>query len=84
MSDHAGLMTFIDTLRARGVKSYKGPFDVGTVELELGPPVLAEPKQDTTPDADLCKCGHHAAIEHNGSFCLSGCDIEKCHPPETP
>lgn len=76
------LLTFVDRLRGAGVKSYKGQFDGDLIELELGPPVIAEP-QPSKPEADpdKCRCGH-MVYEHNQGLCLVGCDAEKCVEPE--
>ncbi len=83
MSAHAGLLEFVDQLRAKGVRTYKGPFDDATVELELGPAVEAEAPQSTTkqPELDLCHC-KCPVYAHQGGLCLHGCEPALCAGPE--
>lgn len=80
MSEHTALFALIDALRGKGVRSYKGPFESGTIELELGPALVPDPPAEKSVDVDLCKCGHHLVIEHTNGLCLNGCEVDVCHP----
>ncbi len=80
MSDFKELLGFVDALRSKGVRVFRGAFEGSPVEIELGPAL--EPTASTgptLPDPDLCRCGH-AGYEH-GPFCLRGCEPEKCVDP---
>ncbi len=78
MSDHAPLLAFIDALRAKGVRTFKGPLADSHVELELGPPVPVEVKAEKVVEADLCGCGHKTWEHGDRGLCLFGCEPEKC------
>ena len=83
MSDLSGLAELLSLLRTHAVKSYKADADGDAIELEFYPP--SEKTEDlektTTPDTELCRCGHpeHA---HQGGLCIFGCEVEHCAPPE--
>lgn len=78
MTDHAPLLAFVDALRAKGVKTYRGVFGDGPIELELGPAVVADVAPAKTEDADLCRCGHKT-WEHGGDGLCLLCEVpDKC------
>ncbi len=79
MSNHEALLSFVDQLRAKGVRSYRGSFEDEVIELELGPPVVPE-AQAGPPEPPHCKCGH-GPHEHGPGYCLRGCEIEMCGDP---
>jgi hypothetical protein len=84
MSDNTALLAFIDQLRGKGIRSFKGPFESGTIELELGPaliPDAPDEKPSTAVDSTKCHCGCFL-YEHTNGLCTSmaGCDHEKCNP----
>ena len=85
MSTPKTLPVFVAELRALGVRTYKGEFNGGTLELELGPPVDPESPQtakDSVSDPiPRCHCGC-APWDHQNGLCLSGCEVALCAGPE--
>lgn len=78
MSNNAALLAFVDALRGKGVRTYKGPFEEGTIEIELGPALIPDaPQTATEKDKSLCGCGCPVYAHTNG-LCLAGCEPEKC------
>jgi hypothetical protein len=79
MSDNSALLAFIDQLRGKGIRSFKGPFEEGVIELELGPALIPDPPASPTnaPDASLCNC-KCPVYAHTNGLCLAGCEPEAC------
>ncbi len=78
------LFAFLDQLRGRGVRSFKGSFAGEAIEVELAPAI--EPEAPGSPatakrDPDLCRCGC-PAYEHTNGLCLRGCEAIQCAGPE--
>lgn len=79
MSD---LFTFIDQLRARGVRTFKGKLDGEVVEIELGAaPVVDAPQGPAGKDETVCNC-KCPVYAHTNGLCLAGCEPEACNGPE--
>jgi hypothetical protein len=74
VTDHAATLALVDAMKARGVRS----FAVGDVRVEFGPAEPAPLPDDKSVDEDVCACGHHKGIEHDGPVCLRGCPVESC------
>ena len=78
--DMRRLSELLDLLRAKGVREFGG-FGVA---VKLGPPVESAPADSIVRALEsaaepTCRCGHEMA-NHQGGFCLAGCDAEKCLP----
>lgn len=73
---------FLDLLRLKGVKAYKGPSPDGAIEVELGLSVdnIEDAKPGTVVDPDACRCGHPPYAHMNG-LCVQGCSVEMCAGP---
>lgn len=84
MSDKLSLLKMIDELQKRGVKTFKGAIDGSEVTLEFGPQaekLSATGQTESTPDPELCKCGH-MPYQHVNAMCALGCLVELCAGPE--
>lgn len=79
MSDNAALLAFIDQLRGKGIRTFKGPWEAGTIELELGPALIPDAPEAATKDETLCHCKCPVYAHLNG-LCLAGCEPESCAP----
>lgn len=80
LSDNAELLTFIDQLRGKGIRVFKGPFGEGVVELELGPALVPDgPVGPEAKDPSVCACGC-PVYAHTQGLCLAGCEADKCAP----
>ena len=78
------LLTFLDQLRSKGVRAYRGEFDGKRIEVELGPEVTQDAPGPATvkpEEPTLCRCGC-AIYEHTNGLCLKGCEPEACAGPE--
>lgn len=73
----SSILDFADSLRSRGIKSYKGDFEGKTVELELGPAVVPDPPKSNEDPIDVCNCKCPTYAHVNG-FCINGCEPSAC------
>lgn len=76
------LLAFIGKLRAAGVRTYRGPWETGTIELELGPALIPDAPTKAEPDANLCAC-KCPVYAHTNGLCLAGCEPALCAPGES-
>lgn len=80
MSANSGLLAFIDQLRGKGVRTFKGPFEGDVIEVELGQPLLPDaPPEPAGKDETVCAC-KCPVYAHTNGLCLAGCGPEKCAP----
>lgn len=80
----AELAADLDTLKARGVKSFEQlPGGFFKVEFFTPAPAAMPEADKTQADPDVCKCGHPQHAHMNG-YCVEGCDAKVCEPEKKP
>jgi len=73
----AELCADLTALRAQGVKTFKG----SGIDVEFFPVEAPAEKATKQPDVEMCACGHHKNIAHDGAdMCVEGCTPEQCNP----
>lgn len=74
----------VEAMAAAMARAHVQRLVVGDITIEMHPSAFTQtPTSPPTehPDADICKCGHSIAIEHNEAGCLKGCALDQCVTP---